>query len=167
MKQVRWLVGVVTVLGVAALWQVGVSAQSKGLDTSAGEAVYTSSCVACHQATGAGVPGAFPPLAGTVPAFFQKGDAGRTSLEHIVIFGTTGAITVSGQTFNGQMPTWGKILSDQEITDVLNYVSTAWGNDAQLPKDWKPFTLDEVKAAHGAADLTPQQTHEERQKLGL
>jgi cytochrome c oxidase subunit II len=30
-----------------------------------GEKVYTANCVACHQATGKGVPGAFPALAGS------------------------------------------------------------------------------------------------------
>lgn len=167
MKLRPWLLSVVGALAVVALWQVGVSAQSGGLDTSAGKTVFDSSCVACHQSTGQGVPGTFPPLAGTVPDFFTKGDAGRTALKDIALFGTTGEITVKGQTYNGQMPTWGKILSDQQITDVLNYVSTAWGNDKSLPKDWKPFTKDEITTEHGKAELTPQQTHEERQKLGL
>lgn len=167
MKLRPWLVSALGALMFVALWQVGVSAQSGGLDTSAGKTVFDSSCVACHQSTGLGVPGTFPPLAGTVPGFFAKGAAGRKALLDIVLFGTKGAITVKGQSYNGQMPTWDKILSDQKITDVLNYVSTAWGNDKQLPKGWKPFTKDEVTAEHGKATLTPQQTHDERQKLGL
>src|SRR6266571_9005106 len=30
-----------------------------------GAQVYSANCVACHQATGAGLPGVFPPLAGS------------------------------------------------------------------------------------------------------
>ena len=151
---------------VLLTWQGTALAQSAlSSSAQAGKTVFDSSCVACHQSSGQGVPGTFPPLAGYVPKILAKKD-GRTTIEHIVLFGMTGEITADGNSYNGTMPTWGKIISDQQITDVLNYISEAWGDSKNLPKDFKPFTLAELKKA-AEAKLTPAQVHAERQKLGL
>ena len=91
-----------------------------------GASVYSSRCAACHQATGQGLPGAFPPLAGSE---FVTGDEER--LVRIVLRGLTGPVTVRGQTFNGAMPAWADVLSDAEIAAVLTYVRSAWGNAAE------------------------------------
>lgn len=139
-------------------------AQSKA--ASAGHDVFQERCSVCHQATGTGIPEAFPPLAGNVPLFLEKGEQGRASLEHIVLFGMQGKITALGNSFDGAMPTWGPILSDQYIADVLNYVSHAWGNDALLPDGFSPFTPDEIATAR-EAKLTPQSTHDVWGKLGF
>ncbi len=167
MKARRVAIGTVLVLGaLVALSVTGVFAQAGGDSAAAGKTVFDNNCSACHQASGAGIPATFPPLAGYVPKFLDKGADGRTTLMHIVLFGMTGQISADGQSYNSTMPTWGKILSDQQVTDVLNYITTAWGNDKAEPKDFKPFTLDEVKKAAGA-NLTPDQTRQERAKLGL
>ena len=158
------LKAVLIAAGMLALSQTIVLAQST--DTTAGQTEYGQTCVACHQDTGQGIPGTFPPLAGTVPLFLQKGDKGRRTLEDIVVFGMTGAVTIDGTDYNGTMVTWGKVLDDQQISDVLNYVAQAWGNDKQLHKDFKPFTPAEIKQVRGD-DLTPAQTLELRNKLGL
>lgn len=90
-----------------------------------GHAMYESRCSACHQAAGQGLPGAFPPIAGSE---FVLGDPER--LVRIVLHGLTGPVTVKGQSFNGAMPAWADVLNDAEIAAVLTYVRSSWGNGA-------------------------------------
>ncbi len=87
-----------------------------------GEAVYLSSCGACHQPTGEGLAGAFPPLAGSD---FLLGD--RQQVMQAALFGLSGPITVNGVDYNGVMPSMG-FLNDQELADALTYVFGSWGN---------------------------------------
>lgn len=102
-------------------------------DYSAGEEVYGRTCKACHQATGKGIPSAFPPLAGSDYLLADKNRAIKTVIE-----GLTGEITVNGNTFNGTMTP--QAISDQEIVDVLNYVLNSWGNEGG------EITLEDVAA---------------------
>jgi mono/diheme cytochrome c family protein len=90
-----------------------------------GAAVFSARCAACHQANGKGVPGVFPPLAGSE---FVDGDAAR--VVRIVLHGITGPVTVAGATFNGAMPAWADQLSDAEIAAVLSYERSSFGNQA-------------------------------------
>lgn len=91
-------------------------------DANAGKAVYTKVCAACHQPTGTGLPGAFPPLA---KSDYLNADVNRAI--KTVIKGLTGKITVNGKVFNSAMPAQAT-LSDKEIADVLTYVYASWGN---------------------------------------
>lgn len=102
-------------------------------DAVAGQRVYERVCIVCHQANGAGVPGAFPPLAGSEVA---AGDPGR--LIRIVLHGLQGPIEVHGKTYNSVMPPQGPLLKDFEIANALTYVRSAWGNNAP------PVTLEAV-----------------------
>jgi len=90
-----------------------------------GGQVYQTNCASCHQATGKGIPGTFPPLAGNPVV---TGDPSK--LIHIVKYGLTGAVQVSGHTFNGMMPPWGSQLSDGAIASVVTYIRSSWGNAA-------------------------------------
>lgn len=110
-----------------------------------GQRVFDQVCSACHMATGTGLPGAFPPLAGHFPELLAA-EGGRSYVAHVVLFGLQGAISVSGQTYNSVMPPQQQ-LSDEEIADVLNYVSTAWGNE--LPAGQAAFTADDIAAVRG------------------
>jgi mono/diheme cytochrome c family protein len=94
-------------------------------DRDAGKRAYLRVCFVCHQPTGIGVPGAFPPLAGSP---IVAADPDR--LIRIVLFGLQGPVEVNGTAFNGVMPPQGAQLKDAEIADVLTYVRSAWGNDA-------------------------------------
>ena len=87
-----------------------------------GEAVYLSTCSACHQPGGQGLAGAFPPLAGSD---FLLGD--RQQVMQAALFGLSGPITVNGTDYNGVMPSMG-FLNDQELADALTYVFGSWGN---------------------------------------
>jgi nitrite reductase (NO-forming)/hydroxylamine reductase len=87
-----------------------------------GEAVYNANCAACHQTTGVGLAGAFPPLAGSD---YLMGD--RKQVLTAALFGLSGPITVNGQEYDGVMPSMG-YLSDADLAAALSYVFSAWGN---------------------------------------
>jgi nitrite reductase (NO-forming) len=86
-----------------------------------GRRIFAQTCQACHQADGSGVPGSFPPLAGS--DFLNNNPRATIS---IVLNGLSGAITVNGETYNAVMPALR--LSDENIADVLTYVYSQWGN---------------------------------------
>jgi nitrite reductase (NO-forming)/hydroxylamine reductase len=99
-----------------------------------GESVFLGTCAACHQPTGQGLPGAFPPLAGSD---FLAGN--RREVMQAALFGLSGPITVNGVEYNGVMPSVG-YLSDQELADALTYVFNSWGNA------YAAVSVDEVAA---------------------
>src|SRR6185295_2813986 len=90
-----------------------------------GKVVYSTTCAACHQATGEGVEGTYPPLAGSE---IVNGDEAKVI--RIVLNGLTGPVEVAGETYSGMMPPWGGVLKDPEIAAVLTYVRSTWGNKA-------------------------------------
>lgn len=90
-----------------------------------GKAVFAAQCAACHQATGKGLPGVFPPLDGSE---WVQGDT-RT-LANILLHGITGEISVAGSVYNGAMPSFQQ-LGDAELAAVASYVRSAWSNKAQ------------------------------------
>lgn len=92
----------------------------------AGKAVYMRVCFACHQATGLGLPPAFPPLAGSDIVTAPD----PTKIIRIVLHGLQGPITVKGVVYNSMMPPHAAQLKDAEIADVLTYVRNTWGNKA-------------------------------------
>lgn len=99
-----------------------------------GQEIYTDFCVQCHGANGKGDGLQFPPLAGS--DWLSKK---RTQSIHAVKFGQKGEIIVNGKKFNNAMPAMG--LSNKEVTDVMNYIMTSWGN-----KQTKQVTEKEVAA---------------------
>jgi cytochrome c oxidase subunit 2 len=78
----------------------------------AGEKVYTANCVACHQATGKGLPPTFPPLDGSKVATGPKAAHIQTVLK-----GRPGTA----------MASWAQ-LSDEQIAAVVTYERNSWGN---------------------------------------
>ena len=89
-----------------------------------GKAVYSKTCIACHQADGKGVPKTFPPLASS--DLLNKDVNGAIDG---VLHGRTGEITVNGEKYNTPMAPLGATLSDAEIAAVLTYVYDQWGNN--------------------------------------
>ncbi len=87
-----------------------------------GEAAFLANCAACHQPNGQGLPGAFPPLAGSD---YLKGD--RKQVMGAALFGLSGPITVNGVDYNGVMPSLGH-LTDADLAAALTYVFGSWGN---------------------------------------
>lgn len=78
-----------------------------------GEKVYSTNCVACHQATGKGVPGAFPALDGDLVV-----NGPRAAQINILLNG------------KNVMPAWKAVLSDTEIAAVITYTRNNWSNHA-------------------------------------
>ena len=103
-----------------------------------GAQVYAAKCVACHQATGQGVPGVFPPLAGSE---WVLGD--DKLLVQIPLHGVSGPLQVKGTAYSGAMPSF-VALSDEEIAAVLSHVRSTWGNGAA------PVSTQTVKAGREA-----------------
>ena len=95
----------------------------------AGGKVYSANCSSCHGASGAGTPGAFPPLAKNADV---TGDVKK--VEHTLLYGLQGSLSVNGSTYNGQMPAWKGQLKDDEIAAVINYIRNSWGNTGSTIK---------------------------------
>ena len=110
-----------------------------------GKAVFAAQCVACHQATGKGLPGVFPPLDGSE---WVQGDA-RT-LANILLHGITGEISVAGTSYNGAMPAFAQ-LGDAELAAVATFIRSNWSNKAEAV----PATLFEQERKAGSARTTP------------
>lgn len=109
------------------------------LAPSPGEQIYTDACLTCHQPGGKGLPGVYPPLAGS--QWVSSKDPSH--LIKIVLHGLTGPITVNGQKYGHQpnsvpMPPMGG-LSDQQIADVLSFVRKEFGKNAP------PVSAESVK----------------------
>ena len=102
-----------------------------------GKQVYSGNCANCHQASGEGQPGQYPPLAGSE---WVNGD--KTSLYCIMLHGLQGPLTVKGGEYGSmQMPGWATVLNDEKIADVMTYIRQSWGNTGDAVKP------DEVSAA--------------------
>ena len=111
-----------------------------------GKVVYSTTCAACHQATGEGVEGTYPPLAGSE---IVNGDEAK--VVRIVLHGLTGPVEVAGETYSGMMPPWGGVLKDPELAAVLTYVRSTWGNKGA---PITPATVAAIRAAT-ASRTTP------------
>ncbi|HSD08751.1 MAG TPA: cytochrome c [Flavobacterium sp.] len=104
---------------------IGLGLKGFSQDANKGKDVYTKTCIACHQATGAGIPGAFPPLA---KSDYLNADVNRAIKQ--VIKGSSTPITVNGKKYTTPMPA--QALSDQQVADVLTYVYASWGNNKKV-----------------------------------
>lgn len=120
-----------------------------------GAQIYTSQCLACHQASGLGLPGVFPPLAGSE---WVTGKA--TVAVQIVLHGIAGDLTVKGDHYNGMMPTFKDKLSDAEVAAVVSHIRSSFGNtagevDAAMVKTQRAATAAQAQPWNGDADLQP------------
>jgi mono/diheme cytochrome c family protein len=102
------------------------SKKTKSVKSVDGKAIYSAKCSSCHQATGKGLAGVFPPL---------DASSWVTSAKHdlpvqIIAKGLTGKIKVAGTDYNGIMPAFGESLSTAEMAAVVTYIRGAWSNKA-------------------------------------
>ena len=114
-----------TIVLMLALAAGSVQAQAQTQD---GKAMFAKNCAACHQASGAGIPGAFPALKGNVLA---QGDPA------IVV-----ATVLKGR---AGMPAFAASLDDEKLSSIITYVRAAWGNKAG------PITAADVASVRHAA----------------
>jgi len=85
-----------------------------------GATLYLDHCSGCHQASGRGIPGVFPPLAG-------NGVAVAADPNNIIKVVDRGIPSRGGMI---AMPAFATRLTDEEVADIANYVRTSWGNRA-------------------------------------
>jgi mono/diheme cytochrome c family protein len=123
--------------------QVGLTAGAAG-DTVAkgpvdpvaeGKRIFGANCAACHQSTGLGVAGAFPPIVGS-----EWVTGSEKTLTRILLHGLNGPVRVKGNLYNGQMPAWKESMSDDDIAHVLTYI-----------RQWSPNSAGPVAATTVAA----------------
>ena len=95
--------------------------ETMDLNDHPGRIVYNQLCLPCHQADGNGVPGMYPPI---IETEWVNGD--KSELISIVIHGMDEEIEVDGEIYNTIMAPLPH-LSDQEVSDVLNYVRGKFG----------------------------------------
>lgn len=98
-----------------------------------GKSIYIAQCQTCHMEKGEGIEGVYPPLAKSDYLMADKKRAIKQVLE-----GASGQMTVNGVSYYGFMN--GFQLSDNEVSDVLNYIRNSWGNKGE------PITPALVKA---------------------
>ena len=104
-----------------------------GYDSAKGAALFTANCAACHQASGEGLPGAFPPLKGNDVV----NDSDPTMHITVVLSGLHDR-KVGGVAYASAMPPFAATLSDAEIADIVDYERSSWGNHG------KPITAARV-----------------------
>jgi len=128
--------------------QIGLTAAAAG-DTAAkgpvdavveGKRIFGANCSACHQNSGLGIAGAFPPI---VASEWVTGP--EQTLVRILLHGLGGPVKVKGVTYNGAMPAWQESMSDEEISYVLTYIRQ-WAPNAAAAV--APATVSLLRKEH-------------------
>ena len=104
-------------------------------DPAKGAAAFTTTCSACHQTTGLGIPGAYPPLKGNIVVL----DADPAKHMDAVLHGLQGR-NVGGTVYATAMPPFASLLNNAQIADIINHERSSWGNHS------KQITASDVKA---------------------
>lgn len=133
MKHILYLsVAIITLVTISAFQQK----QSFDLKASIarGKEIYVAQCLSCHMEEGQGIEDVYPPLA---KADYLMADKARSIQQ--VLYGAIGEMKVNGKVYNLEMT--GFDLSDQEASDVLNYIRNSWGNKGSA------VTSEDVKAS--------------------
>ena len=91
-----------------------------------GKEAYTSFCMNCHMENGAGQPNVYPPLAKADVLLKQP-----KKVIGMILNGQTGDMVVNGKKYNVDMPAQ-NYLTDEQIADVINYVTNTWGNKTKV-----------------------------------
>jgi len=131
----RWITLALMAAIATSLWALSIETCVPAIAATndaavAGQKIYGANCSTCHGVGGAGVPGAFPPLAGN-PVVTGSPDKVIAAVKG----GLTGAMTVNGKTYSGAMPAWKGKLSNTDIADVITYIRSSWGNKADAVTD--------------------------------
>jgi nitrite reductase (NO-forming) len=113
----------------------------------AGKSLFAGTCSVCHQESGAGLPGVFPPLAKSDYLVGRSND----ELIEVILNGLTGPLKVNGQDYNSVMPPMSQ-LTDDEVANILTYVKNSWGNGGgQITKSEVASVRSGTPRAEGAA----------------
>ncbi|MDE1917249.1 MAG: c-type cytochrome [Sphingomonadales bacterium] len=161
---VYWMAIALALWGAVTLWNDS-TAQSSGVGqrlaeagdmtrrhSAAGADLFAQRCATCHQADGAGVAGAVPPLQGS-----RFLGANPQLVVQILLHGINGPIAVGGDRFDGHMPAFGSVLDDGQIARLVTHLRATWGNggevDAAFVKAQRQATRERHASWNGGADL--------------
>jgi mono/diheme cytochrome c family protein len=123
-----------------------------------GKRMYEKNCSICHQPTGAGVPGQFPPLVGSDWVLAP----GPNRIIRLPLLGISGPVKVNGTEFNGTMPPLAAAggMSDEEVAAVMTFIRNSWGNKAS------GVTVEQVQKVRAELkDRTASLTGDEAMKI--
>ena len=99
-----------------------------------GKSIYLKKCARCHKKDGTGKASVYPPLAQSDYLVTKPTESIKA-----IKYGLKKVIFVNAVRYKKRMP---RIrLADQEIADVMNYISNAWGNNNS-----RSFTQEEVQS---------------------
>lgn len=110
---------------------------------SSGASLYVSNCSSCHGSDGSGIRGVFPPLNGSS---IVQGD--KETLTKILLHGLQGQVTVKGDKYNGTMPAFGSVLSDEQISATLTYVRSMPDNKSSSISTEEVSSVKRNTASH-------------------
>lgn len=82
-----------------------------------GASLFAARCATCHQPNGSGVSGAVPPLSGS-PFLAGKPEVPIA----ILLRGIDGPLRVGDTVYDGHMPSFASVLSDEEIARLVSHV---------------------------------------------
>lgn len=148
-SQPKWRISPLVLFG--GLAALVFSIQPAVADESGKEA-YAKHCQACHQPTGTGLPGAFPPLANNPNV--------NNNPEYVIatiLQGKSGPLEVNGKTYNAVMPPM-QHLSDDTVAAITNYVLSSWDNSGTEVDD---DDVEAVRAKSGQGDRSAGKPHSE------
>jgi mono/diheme cytochrome c family protein len=86
-----------------------------------GQEVYITYCLSCHMQEGTGIENLYPPLAKSDYLMADK----KRSIQQ-VLYGANEEMQVNGKSYH--TPMVGFDLSDEQTSDVLNYIRNSWKN---------------------------------------
>ena len=90
-----------------------------------GKLIYEDFCIQCHLFNGEGIEKIYPPLNNS-DYLLKNLDKSIYSIK----YGLTGEIIVNGIKYSGVMASQG--LEDDEIADVMNYITNSWDNNLNV-----------------------------------
>ena len=131
----QWLIAMAVTGAVLGLGAGSGRAADAAADTATlqrGRLLYLAHCSMCHQVTGSGVPGTYPPLAASDFLREHRQDSLMALLE-----GLDKPITVNGRAYQGRMPA--VVLNDTQVAEVTTFVLNSWNNPGGI------VTADEVR----------------------
>lgn len=132
------------VAGLGMLSSPGWSADASAPD------LFKQRCATCHLADGAGVPSAYPRLAGRIDGLIRE-DQGRQYVVMVVSKGLMGSLDVDGSTVTGVMPPQSG-LSDAEVANLLNGLA-AMGTSSMGSRPYDAQEVARIRATHAALDM--------------
>ena len=124
-----------------------------------GKKVYAN-CASCHQTSGMGTPGVFPPLAGSE---WVLGNTERLAM--IIKNGVAGKIDVAGTPYNGNMAAIGANLNAKDLAALMTYIRSEWENDASIVTPEMAAAAIEISKKRGGGQTSAEELNKSHDKM--